>query len=168
MAVFWWAFVVGNGLVIVSGAILPASRSSQALCLSENEADLCGIRVTKHIEAEWCIYIYISKLIIIGSDNGLSPNRHQAIIRTNAGILLIERLGTNFSGILIKMHTFSFKKMHLKISSGKFQPLCLSLSVLTHVVGNFSEKIQKYNCISIISWGGPVFYLTNCPAIQDG
>ena len=38
---------------------------------------------------------------IIGSDNGLSPGRHQAIIWTNDGILLIGTLGTNFSEILI-------------------------------------------------------------------
>ena len=41
------------------------------------------------------------KLIIIGSDNGLSPGRRQAIIWTNAGILLIGPLGTNFIEILI-------------------------------------------------------------------
>ena len=52
----------------------------------------------------------------IGSDNGLSPGRRQAIIWTNARLLLIEPLGTNFSEILIKIHTFSFKKMHLKMS----------------------------------------------------
>ena len=34
-------------------------------------------------------HICVSDLIIIGSDNGLSPGRRQAIIRTNAGILLI-------------------------------------------------------------------------------
>ena len=55
-------------------------------------------------------HAYVSKIIIIGSDNGLSPRRCQAIIWTNAGILLIEPLGTNFSEILIEIHTFSFKK----------------------------------------------------------
>ena len=34
------------------------------------------------------IHICVSKLTIIGSDNGLSPGRRQAIIWTNAGILL--------------------------------------------------------------------------------
>ena len=34
-------------------------------------------------------HICVSKLSIIGSDNGLSPDRRQAIIWTNAGILLI-------------------------------------------------------------------------------
>ena len=33
-------------------------------------------------------HICVSKLIIIGSDNGLSPDRRQAIVWTNAGILL--------------------------------------------------------------------------------
>ena len=42
-------------------------------------------------------HICVSKLTIIGSDNGLSPERRQAIIWTNAGILLIGPLGTNFS-----------------------------------------------------------------------
>ena len=34
-------------------------------------------------------HICINKLTIIGSDNGLVPNRHQAIIWINAGLLLI-------------------------------------------------------------------------------
>ena len=39
-------------------------------------------------------------------------------------------LGTNFSEILNKIHTFPFKKMYLKISSGKLRPFCLGLNVL--------------------------------------
>ena len=60
------------------------------------------------------MHICVANLTIIGSDNGLSPGRRQAIIGTNAGILLIRTLGTNFSEILNEVHTFSFKKMHLK------------------------------------------------------
>ena len=77
-------------------------------------------------------HICISKHTNIGSDNGLSPGRRQAIIWTNAGILLIRLLGTNFSEISLKIHLFSFKKMHLKMSSGKWRPFCLGLSVLIH------------------------------------
>ena len=47
---------------------------------------------------------------------GLSPDRHQAIIWTDAGILLIGPSRTNFSETLIEIHTFSFRKLHLKIS----------------------------------------------------
>ena len=75
-------------------------------------------------------HICVVKLTIIGSDNGLSPGRRQAIIWTNAGILLIVPLGTNFIEILIGIQTFSFKKMHLKMSSAKWRPFFLGLNVL--------------------------------------
>ena len=75
-------------------------------------------------------HICISKLTTIDSDNGLSPERRQAIIWTNVGILLIGPLGTNFREFLIRIHTFSFKEMHLKMSSAKWWPFCLSLNVL--------------------------------------
>ena len=76
-------------------------------------------------------HICVSKLNTIASDNGLSPNRRQAIIWINAEILLIVPLGTNFSEILIEILTFSFKKMHLKRSSAKRRPFCLGLNELS-------------------------------------
>ena len=76
-------------------------------------------------------HISVSKLIIIGSDNDLSPGRRQAIIWTNDGILLIGTLRTNFSEMLIEIRTFSFKKVGLKVSSAKWRPFCLGLNVLT-------------------------------------
>ena len=72
----------------------------------------------------------ISKLYHHCSDNGLSPGQCQAIIWTNPGILLIGPLGTNLSEILVGIHIFSFKKMHLKMSSIKWRPFCLGLNVL--------------------------------------
>ena len=88
----------------------------------------------------WCIilthwgrvtHICVGKLTIIGSDNGLSPDRRQAIIRTNAGLLLIGPLGTNFNEILIEILTFSFKKMRFKVSSAKWRLFCLGLNELS-------------------------------------
>ena len=76
-------------------------------------------------------HICVSILTIIGSDNGLSPHRRQAIIWTNAGLLLIGCLGTNYSEILIEILTFLFKKMRLKVSSAKRWPFCLGLNVLS-------------------------------------
>ena len=87
------------------------------------------------------MHICVSKLTIIGSDNGLSPDWHQAIIWTNTGILLIGPLGTNFSEILVEIHAFSFKKMHLKMSSGKWRPFCLGLNVLYEI---FFAKLDKF------------------------
>ena len=54
----------------------------------------------------------------------------KAIIWTNDEILLIEPIGTNFSDNLIEIYTFLFKKMHLKMSSGKCGPSCLGFNVL--------------------------------------
>ena len=78
------------------------------------------------VEAEWRIFASLNWVIIV-SDNGLSPVRRQAIIWTNAGILLIGPLGTSFSEILIGIQTFSFKKLHLKTSSAKRRLFCLGL-----------------------------------------
>ena len=75
-------------------------------------------------------HICVSNLTINGSDNGLSPDRRQAIIWTTAGLLLIELLRTNFNEILIEILTFSFKKIRLKVSSVKHRPFCLGLNVL--------------------------------------
>ena len=55
------------------------------------------------------MHIYISKLIIIGSDNGLSPGWCQAIIWINVEILLIGPLEIKLIEILIEIVTFSSK-----------------------------------------------------------
>ena len=80
---------------------------------------------TKELLTHWgrVTHICVGNLIIVGSDNGLAQI-------TNAGILLIEPLETNFSEILIKIHTFIFNEMHLKTSSANRRPFCLGLNVL--------------------------------------
>ena len=90
---------------------------------------------------DWVIHICIGNVAIIGSNNGLSPGRCQAIIWTNAGILLIGPLGTNFSETLIEIHTFSFMKMYLKWSSVKWRPFCLGLNVLIIYTEDIHRKI---------------------------
>ena len=79
------------------------------------------------------MHICVSDLTIIVSDNALSPERRQTIIWINAGILLIGPIGMNFNGILIEIHTFSFKKIHLKMLSGECRPFCLGLDVLNSI-----------------------------------
>ena len=69
------------------------------------------------------IYTLVNR-VSIGSDNGLSPIRHQAIILTNAGISPIGPPGTNPSKISIKIQNFSLTKMHMKTSSAKWRPFC--------------------------------------------
>ena len=86
----------------------------------------------------------VGKLNSIASDDGLSPGRHQAIIWTNAESLFIGPLGTNFSEILIKIKIFSLNKIHLKMSSAKCQPFCLSLSVLIIVSARICRITAKF------------------------
>ena len=127
----------------------------------------CSTGTTGHTVTEFrpCD-ICVNKITIIDSDNGLSPSRRQAIIWTNAGILLIGPLGTNFSEILIEIHTSSFKKLHLKMSSGKpaailSRPQCVKTlacaktvvplpqpridfcTVMTHTIYSFAQVSAK-------------------------
>ena len=100
----WWQ------LKLLADNVLPNSSSSM-----QNKV----VIVLTH----WgrATHICVGKLTTIDSDNGLSPGRRQAIIWTIAGILLIGPLGTNFSEILMGIQTFSFKKMHLKMSPAKWR-----------------------------------------------
>ena len=79
------------------------------------------------------MYMCVCKLTLIGSDYGLSPGRHQAFNQTNAVIMLIEAFRTNLNEILVEIYTFSFKKMHWKMSSVKRRPFCFGLNALTDI-----------------------------------
>ena len=78
----------------------------------------------------WVTYICVSKLTIIGSNNGLSPGWHRAIIWTNGGILLIWPSGTNFNEMVIEIHPVSFTKCIWKSCLWNDGHFCLSLNVL--------------------------------------
>ena len=86
------------------------------------------IKQINQILTHWgrVMHICVGKLTIIGSDNGLSPGRRQAIIWTNTAVLLIGPSGTNFSEILNEIQTFSLRKM----SSAKCCQFHLGLNVL--------------------------------------
>ena len=105
----------------------------------------------KHALTHWgrVTHICVNKLTIIGSDNGLSPDRRQVIIWTNPGLLLIGPLGT-----------FSFKKMHLKVSSAKRRPFCLGLNVLN--MGH-DEKIFS----DMYPWSGSGCYTVFAQCINS-
>ena len=77
-------------------------------------------------------HICVSYLTIIGSDNGLSPGRRQAIIWTNAGILLIEPLATNLASILSRPQCVNSHAVHLVIPEHHEQFYYLHLSILLY------------------------------------
>ena len=84
------------------------------------------------------MHICVSKITTIGSDNGLSHGQRQAIIWTNAGILLIGPLRTNVSEILIEIHTFSYKKMHFQ----------------EHVIWKMAAILSRPQCANSIPFYG--------------
>ena len=67
----------------------------------------------------------VGKLTIIGSDNGLSPGRRQAIIWNNARIMLIEPLGTSFSEIWMEIEENTFKNVICEMSAILTRPQCV-------------------------------------------
>ena len=116
--VFWSKF--NRNLYLMEGSIWVSIGSGnswalkmwQAIIVPNVDQDLWYVLSLGHSSlTHWgrVTHVCVSKLTIIGSDNGLSPGWGQAIIWTNAGILLIGPLGTNFSKILIKIQTFSSK-----------------------------------------------------------
>ena len=108
----------------------------------------CDANFTKMHLTHWSkvTHICVGNITIIGSDNALSPDRRQAIIWTNAGIVLIGPLGINFNEILIRIKIFSFKKIHLKMLSAKWRPFCLGLSVLKWCLQYNGQFVQASMC----------------------
>ena len=79
-------------------------------------------------------HMCVSRLTTIGSDNGLSPDRRQAIIWTNAGILLVGPLGT-------KLHWKLYQKSYIWIKENAFENI---LSRLQYVKRIESSELPPY------------------------
>ena len=111
----------------------------------------CSIYYLQNTLTHWgqMTHICVCKTTIIGSENGLLPGRRQAIIWINAGKLFIGNLGTNFSEIFIECHSFSFKKMHMKMAAILSRPQCLNGQVSPHLEhqSRYVSKLTKYNKI---------------------
>ena len=114
-------------------------------------------------------HIWVGNLTIVGSNNGLSPGRREAIIWTNAGTLLIRSLEINLSEILIEIPTFLFTKMHVKMSGRKWRSFCFGLNVLiTSCDTLFSEKIVHLHawyggeCFKDFSYVDLFVFIANC------
>ena len=120
------------------------------------------MRILRELQLTHCgrvIHICISKLTI-GSDNGLSPGQRHTIIWTNARILSIHTLGTNFYGILNEIHTFSITKMYLKILFAKWHPFCLGLNILNYAQWNMHRHFcVLFCCAHVISSCGLAMWI---------
>ena len=107
---------------------------------SSSRGFLCNLTSSVTHLTHWDLMTHTcaNKLIIIGSDNGLSSGRCQIITRNNGGILSNGPIGTNFCELLIDNPTFSFTKVHLKLFS---RPQC---------VNNVSQELPWVFCAEVI------------------
>ena len=105
------------------------------------ESTLCVLRKCQPLNSYVCCF---QKAIL----SSLSPGRRQAIFWTNI-ILSIWTLGRNSNEILSEIRVFSFKKMHLKMSSANWRPFCLGLSVLIRD-HHYEDKLRIAWCIWLI------------------
>ena len=76
-------------------------------------------------------HICINELTIIGSDNGLSPGRRQAIIWNNDGLLLIEPLGTK-----------------LQWNFNQNSNIFIQENALEHVVCEIASILSRPQCVN--------------------
>ena len=103
-----------------------ATRWFLCYCFSQRHHTMTTINSSTHT--------WVGNLTTIGSDHGLSPGRHRAIIRTKARILLIGPLWTSLNELLIEIQAFSFKKMRFEkfvceMASILSRPQCVKRSI---------------------------------------
>ena len=99
-------------------------------------------------------HICVRKLTIVGSDNGLSPGRRQAVILTNAGVLLIGLLRKVLLVYLLsKLIYFHWRKWIGKC----LRPFCLGTNLLTTIYHHVANG--NAFCITSLFWGSGICFL---------
>ena len=132
---------------ILAAQIAPWLCWLQLFLIASQSKTSCSACVTR-ILTHWgrVTLICVSKLTTIGSEKGLSPGRRQAMSWTNVLILLSRTLENKFQWNLKQIYKFSFKKMHLKMSSAKWRQFCLGLNVLKYVALNWKYIARSLVC----------------------
>ena len=88
-------------------------------------------------EAGWSVYVTVI-LATFGLDHGFAPDRAHAVVRSNAGLLLIGPLEINSGEIIIKIRQFHTSNV-IEKASVKWQSFYLGLRVLNGV----TSKLKK-------------------------
>ena len=123
--------------------------NSKIICVLCHDFKGCSVKT------HWgrVTHICVGKLTNIGSDNGLSPGRHQAIIWTNAGILLIGKtpvriiLWCPITKMLIKA-CFLIQPLE---QEGVYQKCCISLCSKVFI-NHFYQMKASPECLNILTY----------------
>ena len=92
------------------------------------------------IEAEWRLYVWVNQTIV-GSDNGLSTVRCQAIIKTNNGSLLSSPLGDKLQRNLNQIEAIFIEENEFENAVCEMAPICLGLNLVCCNNGRVVLKI---------------------------
>ena len=136
----WMYNMVVTNMAYICGGLW---RLCEATCLySLLEHLLIRLRGDHHImrlyvsdltHSDWVTHICVGKLDTIGSYNGLSHDRYQAITWPNDDVLSIRPLRTNFSEILFAIQTFTLRKKRLKLLSTKLVAILFWSQCVKHI-----------------------------------
>ena len=91
----------------------------------------------------------IGNLTIIGPDNGLSPGRRQAIIWTNDGILLVNKLQWNLNqNSNIFIHKSMFESVVCEMASISSRPQCVKRSCTDRIM----QMVWALSCVVVVQY----------------
>ena len=144
-----WQYIYNESVLV---SVMALCHQTMSHYLNQCWPRLMTSAIQGHNELTHLPHIYASvKWVSIDSDNGLSPGRCQPIIWTNTDILSIRTQGTYFNEILFEIQIFSFKKMHLNMSSAKWRPFFPGENKL--MIRKYSLKMSNgSSCIMIWMW----------------
>ena len=122
-------------------------------CLGLGHEIMVNMRSMSFYILIWKIYSshYIKFIQIVSDlDNGFSHIRRQAIMNW-CWFIDHRTMKTNFSGFLINMQRFLFKKLHFKMPSAECWSFCLSQNVLI-VYGSVISSATWVDGVSFSVW----------------
>ena len=148
---------MGNSIEIASLALWIVTDTSIMFIQIFNYLEMSMVKVIFDVQClKFCFisslthwgrvtHICVSKITIMGSDNGLSPDRRQAIIWTNARLLSIKPLRTYLNENLIKKQQFSLKKNARENVVWKMASILSRLQCVNNEFLNFLESMFTHN-----------------------
>ena len=95
------------------------------------------------------VHICINELTKTGSDNDLSPGLHQVFIWTNAGILLIGHLETNFSEIHIIIQENALENVICEMASILSRPQFVKKQIHTTFSDTTNSLIDHFDVLLV-------------------
>ena len=103
--------------------------------------------IGQQIKATWrkCVSVITA---FIGSDNGFTLVRCQAIVWSNDGLLLNEPLRKELIEILIKSYKSLFVTMRSKMPSARWRSFCLGLNMSYRLVTRFAWNVTFLDLVA--------------------